>query len=255
MLPAMVEVFEQSVALTISRACSPRRVSSRPGRVMLRDHDFQRPRVPLYARAYVERETEHAHEQYEYAPGVALSEAAAARSVLAVGGTPVADDRGGSRSRESHAERMALRRLEALQAERRILTFETSANKLSPGTVFRIGDHPRDDISSDKTRMSIRHVLEGKVADPKTWTFSVVAVDTNKPWRPSRVTPKPRILGLQTAVVVGPGQEVGGQAPVRLPNSLDANATIGSLPDSEIYVDEYGRVRVQFPWDREHGFD
>ena len=44
-------------------------------------------------------------------------------------------------------------------------------------------------------------------------------------YRPERVTPKPLIRGPQTAVVVGPAGE-------------------------EIYPDEYGRVKVQFHWDR-----
>lgn len=45
------------------------------------------------------------------------------------------------------------------------------------------------------------------------------------PFRPSRVTPKPRIPGPQSAIVVGPDRE-------------------------ELYVDKYGRVKVQFFWDR-----
>ncbi len=46
------------------------------------------------------------------------------------------------------------------------------------------------------------------------------------PFRPARATPRPRIEGPQTAVVVGPqGQE--------------------------IFTDKYGRVKVQFPWDRQ----
>jgi type VI secretion system secreted protein VgrG len=46
------------------------------------------------------------------------------------------------------------------------------------------------------------------------------------PFRPSRVTPTPSVRGVQTAVVVGPSGE-------------------------EIFVDKYGRVKVQFHWDRE----
>jgi type VI secretion system secreted protein VgrG len=46
------------------------------------------------------------------------------------------------------------------------------------------------------------------------------------PFRPSRVTPLPSVRGVQTAVVVGPSGE-------------------------EIFVDKYGRVKVQFHWDRE----
>lgn len=45
-------------------------------------------------------------------------------------------------------------------------------------------------------------------------------------YRPQRVTPRPVVAGSQTATVVGPKGE-------------------------EIFVDKYGRVKVQFPWDRE----
>jgi type VI secretion system secreted protein VgrG len=46
------------------------------------------------------------------------------------------------------------------------------------------------------------------------------------PFRAARTTPRPRVDGAQTAVVVGP-------------------------PGEEIFCDKYGRVKVQFPWDRE----
>jgi type VI secretion system secreted protein VgrG len=45
-------------------------------------------------------------------------------------------------------------------------------------------------------------------------------------YRPQRETPVPAIAGMQTATVVGP-------------------------PGEEIFVDKYGRVKVQFHWDRE----
>jgi type VI secretion system secreted protein VgrG len=46
------------------------------------------------------------------------------------------------------------------------------------------------------------------------------------PFRPQRTTPKPVVQGSQTAVVVGP-------------------------PGEEIFTDKYGRVKVQFHWDRQ----
>ncbi len=46
------------------------------------------------------------------------------------------------------------------------------------------------------------------------------------PFRPARVTPRPMIHGTQSAVVVGP-------------------------PGEEIWPDKYGRIKVQFHWDRE----
>ena len=49
-------------------------------------------------------------------------------------------------------------------------------------------------------------------------------------FRPARLTEKPEISGLQTATVVGPSGE-------------------------EIFVDKYGRIKVQFHWDREGNKD
>lgn len=53
--------------------------------------------------------------------------------------------------------------------------------------------------------------------------FTTIPVETN--YRPPSVTPRPRIDGVQTAIVVGPEGE-------------------------EIYTDKYGRVKAQFHWDR-----
>lgn len=59
-------------------------------------------------------------------------------------------------------------------------------------------------------------------------TFAATPKDV--PWRPPIDYPKTRIYGSQTAKVVGPA----GQ---------------------EIFCNEYGSVKVQFPWDREGKFD
>ncbi|WP_284404552.1 type VI secretion system tip protein TssI/VgrG, partial [Acidovorax sp. SUPP3434] len=55
--------------------------------------------------------------------------------------------------------------------------------------------------------------------------FTLLAQPTSVPYTPARTTPKPRTTGPQTAVVVGP-------------------------PGEEIWPDQYGRVKVQFHWDR-----
>lgn len=67
--------------------------------------------------------------------------------------------------------------------------------------------------------------LEGEsTKGPGFWNEFTVIRQT-VPYRPERVTPWPHVRGTQTATVVGPAGEA-------------------------IYCDEYGRVRVQFHWDR-----
>ena len=58
-----------------------------------------------------------------------------------------------------------------------------------------------------------------------TYSNSFTVVPSSVTIRPGKSIPKPYIHGLQSATVVGPENE-------------------------EIYVDEYGRVKVQFHWDR-----
>jgi type VI secretion system secreted protein VgrG len=65
----------------------------------------------------------------------------------------------------------------------------------------------------------------GAGAGPQ-YSNTFTCIPDNVTFRPARLTPKPTIQGPQTAVVVGPSGE-------------------------EIYTDEYGRVKVQFHWDRE----
>ena len=55
---------------------------------------------------------------------------------------------------------------------------------------------------------------------------SFTCIPVSLPYRPQRITPRPVVQGTQTAVVVGPAGE-------------------------EIFTDKYGRVKVQFHWDRE----
>jgi len=57
------------------------------------------------------------------------------------------------------------------------------------------------------------------------YSCALTAIGSGVPFRPTCVTPKPTVPGPQTAIVVGPSGE-------------------------EIYTDKYGRVKVQFHWDR-----
>ena len=232
------------------------REASRPGAVTLRDHDPRKPRLPLYAGAASDRPEEAAHEQYRHVPGAFLREDGA--QTLSLGETPVADDRGVARTSERRGEALAQLRIESLHSDRRVVTFETNATDLRPGVVFAVAGHPRFDVSGD-TQLLMTHLeIDGDLATADAWRFAGTAVPVIRPYRPALTTPKPRIHGIQSAVVVGPhasartAADPGGAA---LGPALDGAATAAALLDNEIYVDELGRVRVQFNWDREGQFD
>jgi type VI secretion system secreted protein VgrG len=59
-----------------------------------------------------------------------------------------------------------------------------------------------------------------------SYSNSFACISSQVPFRPPRLTPRPMVRGVQTAIVVGPSGE-------------------------EIHVDEHGRVKVQFHWDRD----
>lgn len=219
-----------------------------PERWTLRDYDPRRPRLPLAASQTAGREREAEHEQYRYLPGAFNVEREA--DLAAELGTPVADQLGVARQREAQGQRLARVMTEAAHARRRGVSFRASTPALPPGTVMSITGHPRADVSGCAL-MSERLLLEGEVAQPEAWRYVVEAVYGDVPYRPPFTVDKPRIYGLQTAVVVGPGSD-DGEAGRDL---LDEAAVTSRLVDDEIYVDELGRVRVQFPWDREGRFD
>lgn len=307
------------------------RERSRPGRFTARDYDFMLPRLALFTRSDAERNVEHAHEQYRFQPGFGLAENPALAAIGTT--TPTADDLGFSRYREDYAQERLRRMQQAAHADRRVLSYESSASDLSPGAVFAIGQHPRPDLEESRQWLVVRHSVRGKIVDPGSWQFAGAAVSTEDVYRPPQITPKPRIQGLHTAVVVGPGPDLTGAAGVggvlgAMGNVASTIAGIGnaagaavsgaasgiagaavgnalgntvgnavgnvtgpiasglgavvtpnvSLPipgavgavhklavegaeaakalvDNTVYVDEHGRVRVQFPWDRDHGFD
>ena len=194
----------------------------RPGTVTVRDYDFRKPVYPLYGRASEAVPPEASYEQFSYEPAVALREGAAPHD------TPVADDRGVARHEQRWIDHAAQQRLESLRMDRRSVNFATNAIDLAPGTVFRIDGHPHHEIAEGGALLVTEFGLEGDVDDE--WSMVGQAMFTSASFRPLSKTPLPRVLGVQSAVVVGPAGE-------------------------EIHTDEFGRVRVQFPWDREGRHD
>ena len=101
---------------------------------------------------------------------------------------------------------------------------------LAAGARFKLDEHPRKDQNTDyivlatQIDMRLGSYESGGAEAGFLCRFSLQQLA--EPFRPPRSTPKPSVAGPQTAVVVGAG---------------DAG---------DIQPDKYGRVQVQFHWDR-----
>ena len=111
---------------------------------------------------------------------------------------------------------------------------QSNAHGLCTGNTFTLSRHPRADQNIKQlvvqTQISA-HVgsteagMEGRPQANDDWRCSFSAIPATQQFRPVRRTSKPFVQGPQTAVVTGPAGE-------------------------EIFTDKYGRVKVQFRWDR-----
>jgi type VI secretion system secreted protein VgrG len=129
-------------------------------------------------------------------------------------------------------KRYARMRIEEVQSDFEIAEGSGDVRGVAAGFKAKINGLPRSDqiddylVVSTVTRAESEGFLsEGGADDTGAFSGSFTAVRAKTPFHPARLTPKPIIQGAQTAVVTGPKGE-------------------------EIYTDKYGRVKVQFHWDR-----
>ncbi|MGL5553661.1 MAG: type VI secretion system tip protein TssI/VgrG, partial [Plesiomonas shigelloides] len=122
-------------------------------------------------------------------------------------------------------------RLDALRADALRGQGESNAPQLQPGMAFTLNEHPNAKFNVAWQVVGIRHTgqqpqaLEEEGGNEPTLYYNQFAViPADMPWR-GLMPHKPMVDGPQIATVVGPAGE-------------------------EIYCDNYGRVRLQFPWDR-----
>ena len=123
-------------------------------------------------------------------------------------------------------------RIEEVQSDFEIAEGSGDVRGVAAGFKFKMNSLTRSDqiddylVVSSVTRAESEGFLSGGGAsDSGAFSCSFTAVRAKTPFHPARLTPKPIIQGAQTAVVTGPKGE-------------------------EIYTDKYGRVKVQFHWDR-----
>ena len=180
----------------------------RPHQVTLRDYSFKSPRLDVGATAAAQ---EAAGQIYDY-PAECVD--------------------------TDLASRLAKVRLEELQATKFTGHGHSNCNRLVPGLTFDLGDavheglrYPREDLNQEYLVESVNHA--GGALGYSNDFLAVPTKDKGNDgaavlYRPSRVTPRPIVLGLHSAEVVGKAGE-------------------------EIDVDSFGRVKVRFRWDRGGG--
>lgn len=110
-------------------------------------------------------------------------------------------------------------------------TGEGNTPGLAAGALFTLTNHPRDDQNAEyvvlSTQIDMQQASREASGEQDTLFLCRFSAKTSAdPYRPARITRKPAVGGPQTALVVG-----GGDA-------------------GDIETDEYGRVKVQFHWDR-----
>lgn len=124
-------------------------------------------------------------------------------------------------------EHYVARRMEELAAEHDRVHLDGNIHALGAGDLFTLEGHPREDQNRKYLIVAASYALTldpGAGADP--FSSHLEVMPAAEPFRAACVTRRGHMPGPQTAIVVGKSGE-------------------------EHWVDEYGRVKVQFQWDRD----
>lgn len=183
--------------------------SVRSGKFATRDFDFKAPNAPLTETSSIARDYDPARfETFDF-PALAT--------------TPESDA----------VERVAKIRVQELQSSQMIARGSGDVLGLAAGRVFTLTQHRKADFNIKYLVTStVISMSEGPDGAAEALEITIEATDAREAYRPPRVTAKPLVHGLQTALVVGPkGQDIYTD------------------------TDGFGQVKVQFHWDRQGQMD
>jgi type VI secretion system secreted protein VgrG len=136
-------------------------------------------------------------------------------------------------AKKSEGSQLAKTRLQETLAFKKRVSGKSNCRCFITGSIVEVTDHYRKDMNQKWMLTAAYHqstmggaYVSGTSDEGFVYTNAFECIPATVPFRPLRTTPKPSVQGCQTAVVVGPTGD-------------------------EIYTDKYGRVKVQFHWDRE----
>jgi type VI secretion system secreted protein VgrG len=150
------------------------------------------------------------------------------------GSEEIYDYPGGYSSRQD-GERYARIALEREEALRSVVRGEGTCRAFQVGCTFELDHHYQREANRGYLLQEVAHEARAdsyRSGDQEAFDYRnrFVASPDDTPYRPPTRTPKPRIHGSQTAVVVGKAGE-------------------------EVWTDGHGRIKVQFHWDRRGAAD
>src|ERR1700733_2695586 len=142
---------------------------------------------------------------------------------------------GGCDSR-SDVEAITRVRMEAEESLQEVVHADTTCRAFLPGFTFELADHSDTSQNREWLITEVEHEAtasgyrSGQTEQPSRYSNRIVCIPADVPFRPPRTAHRPFVQGPQTAIVVGPSGD-------------------------EIYPDKFGRVKVQFHWDRAGKYD
>jgi type VI secretion system secreted protein VgrG len=156
-------------------------------------------------------------------------------TVVKVGGNTAYElyDYPGEYLNRSQGEAFTKIRMQEEEAGHLLVGGSSVCRAFASGYKFDLQDHYRSDMNASYLLTELHHTAsagttytssEGGGSEQYSNHFSCIPASVR--FRPTRITPKPFVQGPQPALVVGKSGE-------------------------EIWVDKYGRIKVQFYWDRQ----
>lgn len=125
-------------------------------------------------------------------------------------------------------------RAQEQQAGYQVASGQADARGLTCGTTFKVEGLPNKTLDGEYLVLSTNIYIEegveigGEEGSEGQYSCDFQVMPTADKYRAPRLTPKPMVYGPQTAMVVGPP----------------------AVKPHDVHTDKYGRVKVQFHWDR-----
>jgi len=177
------------------------------------------------------RAGKYSHTHYNFqTPSTSLK--ASEPTVYEVGGNSKLEiyDYFGQHSTKAAGQVLAKIRMQEEEAQHLVAHGTSQCRMFISGYKFTLEEHPRKDMNTDYLLTEIQHTAvtdafpSTRAAQGESYSNTFTCIPLSVPFRPLRVTPQAALHSLAVAEVVGPDGE-------------------------EISTEEFGRVKVRYPWD------